>query len=161
MKGKSVFVSAKKSMPLEFRLGDKVMMTVNTPEAKNGDTGFIRSFAHEGDKLVARVEFNDSGELVSFDTDKIRYLDLAYCSSVHKSQGEEYKTVIMVCSTIHQKMMKRNLFYTAITRAKENVLLVGEMEAIEDAILDDNIDQRYTLLASRLHTIAQKRAMAA
>lgn len=161
MKGKSIFISAKKSVPLEFRLGDKVMMTVNTPDAKNGDTGFIRSFAYENDHLVARVEFNGSGELVSFDADKIRDLDLAYCSSVHKSQGEEYKTVILVCSSIHQKMLKRNLFYTAITRAKENVLLIGEPDAVKASILDNNIDQRYTLLASRLHSIAMKRAKAA
>jgi len=157
MKGRSVFISAKKSVPLEFRLGDKVMMTVNTHDAKNGDTGFIRSFAHENDRLVARVEFNGSGELVSFDSDKIRDLDLAYCSSVHKSQGEEYKTVILVCSSIHQKMLKRNLFYTAITRAKENVLLVGEEESVKASILDNNIDQRYTLLSSRLHSLAKKR----
>ena len=58
-------------------------------------------------------------------------------------------------------MLKRNLFYTAITRAKENVLLVGEEESVKASILDNNIDQRYTLLSSRLHSMAKKRIKAA
>lgn len=165
--GKSVFISARKSVPLEFRVNDKVMMTVNTKEAKNGDTGFIRAIVKEEDpstktvRTVAKIEFNGSGELVSFNSDKIRDLDLAYCSSVHKSQGEEYKNVIMVCSSLHERMMKRNLFYTAVTRAKENVLLIGEQRAIATAILDTNIEERYTLLSSRLHSIAERRKEAA
>lgn len=164
MNGRSVFIKENKSVPLEFRTGDKVMMTVNTKEAKNGDTGFIRSIVRELDptnsgsyRVVAKVAFNgDEENLVTIDGDRIRDLDLAYCSSVHKSQGEEYKNVIMVMSSLHKQMLKRNLFYTGITRAKQNVVLVGEVSAVATAIKDVDTTKRYTLLADRLYAEQQK-----
>ncbi len=162
MKGKSVFVSSSKSVPVEFREGDKVMMTANRKVARNGDTGFVRQVAQVLDKdhgvykTVLRVEFNGSGEISEMDADAVRDLDLAYCNTVHKSQGEEYKIVIMVMSSLHTKMLRRNLFYTAITRAKEDVLLIGERSAIVSAILNDDDAKRYTLLGDRLHAEAVK-----
>lgn len=156
MRGKSVFVSPDKSVTLEFRVGDKVMQTVNTDIAKNGDTGFVKDILYVdaatcGHTKVMKVEFNGDGVEHLLNEDQVRDLDLAYCSTIHKSQGEEYKNVIMVMSTLHEKWLQRNLFYTGITRAKENVYLIGEHIAIEAAIHNNSITKRYTLLSDRLH----------
>lgn len=164
IKGKTVFTDNRKSIPMEFRAGDKIMMTVNKEWAKNGDTGYIRAIRKAQDpetpgsfNLVADVEFNDDGHVFTISRDDVQDLDLAYCTSVHKSQGSEYKVVIMVMCNEHSAMLKRNLFYTAITRAKEFVLLIGETSAITNAILDTHTKQRYTLLADRLHGMQQRR----
>ena len=168
IKGRVVFTDNRKSTPMEFRAGDKIMMTTNKEWAKNGDTGYIRAIHKAPDKedpshmeLVADVEFNDDGNIITINKDDVMELDLAYCTSVHKSQGSEYKCVIMVMCNEHSAMLKRNLFYTAVTRAKEYVLLVGEKKAIQNAILDTHTKKRYTLLADRLHSIEQKRIAAA
>lgn len=165
MKGHSVFVSSEKSKPIEFRKGDPVMMTINTPFAKNGDVGYIKDIVNQADpgnpgrfETVALVEFNGDGNITTMGTSAIKHLDLAYCTTVHKSQGSEYKNVIMVMSSLHKQMLKRNLFYTGITRAKENVLLIGDREAVNTAILDVDTTRRYTLLADRLHALQVKRA---
>lgn len=78
-------------------------------------------------------------------------LDLAYCTTVHKSQGSEYQTVIMVVSEEHKVMLKRNIIYTGVTRAKQNVALIGQTEALNTAILNNQTDVRHTLLGDRLH----------
>lgn len=155
MKGPSIFLQGAKPEPMVFRTGDKVMMTVNKEWAKNGDTGFIRNMRRVSDSdgtstIVADVEFNDDGILHEIHQEDIYDLDLAYCTTVHKSQGMEYATVIMTMCNEHSAMLKRNLFYTGITRAKENVLLIGERSAMETAIHDTYTKPRYTLLADRL-----------
>lgn len=158
MKGKPLFVNGK-STPLEFRKGDKIMMTVNTNQARNGDTGYIRDVVKVVDpndktrfSVVAKVEFNGDGIIHEMDAEQIRDLDLAYCCTVHKSQGSEYQNVIMVMTMAHKLMLQRKLFYTAITRAKQNVLLVGEEEAVAYAIENADEEKRYTLLGDWLHT---------
>ncbi len=158
LKGKSIFISDRKSVPIEFRAGDKVMMTVNKEIAKNGDIGYIRSIEREIDSddptryiFVAKIEFNDDGYTTDFYKEDMLDLDLAYCTTVHKSQGSEYKSVILVMSEEHKRMLKRNLFYTAITRAKENVLIVESGNAVSEAIMDVQTKKRCTLLGDRLH----------
>lgn len=164
MKGKSVWLSEGKSEPLEFREGDKVMQTANSEIAKNGDTGIIRSIAEVFDEkagcyaTIAMVEFNGDGVVHELNRDDIRNLDLAYCSSVHKSQGDECKNVILVTSKLHAKMVHKNLFYTAITRAKEVVVLVSDAGEfpIQKAVDTENASHRYTLLADRLYSKNKK-----
>ena len=78
-------------------------------------------------------------------------LYFAYCTTVHKSQGAEYQTVIMVVSEEHKVMLKRNIIYTGVTRAKQNVALIGQTEALNTAILNNQTDVRHTLLGDRLH----------
>ena len=70
---------------------------------------------------------------------------------MHKSQGSEYQTVIMVVSEEHKVMLKRNIIYTGVTRAKQNVALIGQTEALNTAILNNQTDVRHTLLGDRLH----------
>lgn len=167
MSGPSVFVD-ERSKTIEFREGDKVMMTVNRDCAKNGDVGYIKAIRKCINKddpthftYTAYVIFNgDESNEVQFNPETIKDLDLAYCTTVHKSQGSEYQNVIMVMSSLHSRMLKRNLFYTGITRAKENVLLIGDKEAIDTAITNVDDGKRYTLLADRLHALQIKKSAA-
>jgi exodeoxyribonuclease V alpha subunit len=77
-------------------------------------------------------------------------IELAYAISVHKSQGSEYRAVIVPIMTQHYVLLQRNLLYTAITRAKELVVLVGSPQALSIAIKNDRIQRRHTRLAARL-----------
>lgn len=141
----------------EYRIGDKVMMLKNTEDARNGDIGFIRNISvlpdeddEDKNSYSISIEWNDSGESTEYSPDEMTFIDLAYCSTVHKAQGSEYDTVIMVVSNEHPAMLKRNLVYTGVTRARKNVALVGEQSALAKAIANDREETRYTLLAQRL-----------
>lgn len=142
-----------------FREGDRVMQTKNTDFAKNGDIGVIHSIFFEADKDdpnkktdIVTIEFNDDGNLVRYDAEQMENVDLAYCTTVHKSQGSEYSIVIMVVSPEHKAMLRRNLVYTGITRAKDCVIMVGRVEALTKAILNNKTDKRYTMLGDWLYT---------
>ena len=143
-----------------FREGDKVMELKNTEEGpKNGDVGYIREITMRPDpddpetyNYFANIEWNGDGTCIEYSQDDLRHVTLAFCTTVHKSQGSEYQTVIEVVSKAHPGMLKRNLVYTGITRARENVCLVGEMDALQMAIANNTQETRYTLLASRLCT---------
>lgn len=142
-----------------FREGDRVMQTKNTDFAKNGDIGVIHSISFEADKDdpnkktdIVTIEFNDDGNLVRYDAEQMENVDLAYCTTVHKSQGSEYSIVIMVVSPEHKAMLRRNLVYTGITRAKDCVIMVGRVEALTKAILNNKTDKRYTMLGDWLYT---------
>lgn len=142
-----------------FREGDRVMQTKNTDFAKNGDIGVIHSISFEADKDdpnkktdIVTIEFNDDGNLVRYDAEQMENVDLAYCTTVHKSQGSEYSIVIMVVSPEHKAMLRRNLVYTGITRAKDCVIMVGRVEALTKAIQNNKTDKRYTMLGDWLYT---------
>lgn len=129
-----------------FRTGDKVMHIRNNYQKNvfNGDIGFIRAI----NKDTISVEYPDRN--VSYAKNELNELTLAYASSVHKSQGSEYKVVIIPLSTSHYIMLQRNLLYTAITRAKEKVVLLGSKKALTTAVQSNRTQKRYTLLAERL-----------
>jgi exodeoxyribonuclease V alpha subunit len=131
-----------------FRVGDKVMQISNNydREVFNGDIGRIVSIDHSVREIMVRMEdrpivypFSDLDELV-----------LAYATSVHKSQGCEYPAVVLPILTQHYVMLQRNLLYTAITRAKQLVILVGTKKALSIAIKNDRIQRRNCLLRERL-----------
>lgn len=129
-----------------FRVGDKVMHIRNNYQKNvfNGDIGFIQDINNE--KLT--VDYFD--HIVTYEKNELNELTLAYASSVHKSQGSEYKVVIIPLSTSHYIMLQRNLLYTAITRAKQKVIIVGSKKALMTAIQSNRTQKRYTLLAERL-----------
>ena len=133
-----------------LRLGDKVMQIRNNydKEVYNGDIGRI---AVVTDKAV-QVWFPDrqDGEYVSYAQGETDELQLAYAMSVHKSQGSEYAMVILALVPAHYIMLQRNLLYTAVTRAKKKVLLVGTKAALQTAVANDKTRRRYSLLAERL-----------
>lgn len=129
-----------------FRVGDKVMHIRNNYQKNvfNGDIGFIQDINNE--KLT--VDYFD--HIVTYEKNELNELTLAYASSVHKSQGSEYKVVIIPLSTSHYIMLQRNLLYTAITRAKQKVIIIGSKKALMTAVQSNRAQKRYTLLAERL-----------
>ncbi len=133
-----------------FRVGDKVMQTRNNydKEVYNGDIGRVYSFDFEEQSMMVRID----GRTVPYDFSECDELVHAYAISVHKSQGSEYPVVVMPLLTQHYMMLQRNLLYTAITRARQKVVLVGTRKAIAIAVRNDKIAQRYSGLDWRLQT---------
>lgn len=131
---------------LRFRVGDKVMQTKNNYEKKvfNGDIGRVWEIT-EGKMMVRYPDWD-----VTYEAGQMDELSLAYAMSVHKSQGSEYPVVILPLMTGHSIMLQRNLLYTAVTRAKEKVILLGSKRAIQIAVQTERTRKRYSLLAERL-----------
>ncbi len=129
-----------------LREGDKVMQLRNnyTKRVFNGDIGHILAIA-DGKVLVRYPE-----EDVMYDKGEHDELTLAYAMSVHKSQGSEYPVVVLPLTPGHHIMLQRNLLYTAVTRAKERVILLGTRAALQTAVTSDRTRRRYSLLAERL-----------
>ena len=133
-----------------FRLGDKVMQIRNNYSrfVYNGDVGRIVGIdSEDGELTVAYPERN-----VVYDLTELSELTLAYASTVHKSQGSEYRAVVVPFTTQHYVMLQRNLLYTAITRARELVVIVGSKKAVAIAVRNSKVEQRYTGLAQFLAT---------
>ena len=131
-----------------FRLGDKVIQMKNnyTKQVFNGDIGFV--MAIEPGRMT--VHFSDELE-VDYENGEFGELALAYALTVHKSQGSEYPVVILPLVRSHTIMMQRNLLYTAVTRAKREVILLGSKAALNTAVGNNRTSKRYTLLAERLY----------
>jgi exodeoxyribonuclease V alpha subunit len=127
-----------------FRVGDKVMQIRNDYERGvfNGDLGFVRRL----ERGVLHVEVDE--KLVTYERDSWDDLVLAYAVTVHKSQGSEYPAVIVPVSTQHFKMLRRNLLYTAVTRGKRLVVLVGTEKAMRIAVSNQTVEERHSGLAA-------------
>jgi len=132
-----------------FRLGDKVMQIRNNYEKEvfNGDIGRIAGLDRVNQQV--KVEFPDRGP-VPYDVADLGELVLAYAITIHKSQGSEYRAVVMPILTQHYVMLQRNLLYTGITRARELVVIVGSKKALWIAVRNDKQQLRYSRLATRL-----------
>lgn len=145
-----VFWSKDKTESFIYREGDKVMQIINDYDKNvfNGDLGIISSVDIKEGTLDVVFENN---EVVTYDKSEIREnLVLAYASTVHKSQGSEYNVVIVVCSYAHAFMRQRNLYYTAITRAKETVYTVGDLQSIAISIKTVKASIRNSKVKERL-----------
>lgn len=132
----------------EFRTGDKIMQIKNNRELDvfNGEVGEINFFDYK--KQQAWANFDDKIKAIPFDD--FKDIHLAYATTVHKSQGSEYETVVMPISSDHKSMVKRQNIYTAITRGKENVILVGDEETLIKGIQDAASTKRETSLSIHL-----------
>jgi exodeoxyribonuclease V alpha subunit len=131
-----------------FRMGDKVMQTRNDYEKDvyNGDIGFIRSY--DEDEQMLSILFDDrSVQYAPEDTDD---LTLAYAITIHKSQGSEYRIVIVPMVTQHRIMLRRTLLYTAMTRARDMLVLLGERAAVSMAVRTLQEQRRNSRLRERL-----------
>jgi len=131
-----------------FRIGDKVIQTRNNYDKNtfNGDTGIIRAIA--ADKSGITIEF--SGERIEYSKGELSELQLAYCISIHKSQGSEYPVVVIPLLKQHFLLLQRNLVYTGITRARRKVYIVGSLDAYAMAIKNNEQQVRRTHLRTRL-----------
>ena len=130
-----------------FYTGDKVMQIRNNYEKNifNGDIGYVREIV---DEIGLVVDFQ--GNYISYDTSSLEELVPAYCISIHKSQGSEFKAVILLLTTQHFIMLQRNLVYTALTRAKQICIFVGTRSALRIAVATNTVAIRYSCLKNRL-----------
>ncbi len=131
-----------------FRARDRVMQLRNNydKEVFNGDIGFVQAVDTENRALVVLFD----GRPVRYEQSELDELVLAYACSIHKSQGSEYPAVIVLLHTQHYKLLQRNLLYTAITRGKRLVLVVGSTRAVTIAIKSNQVRERRTTLRDRL-----------
>ena len=131
-----------------LRVGDKVMQVENDydREVFNGDIGRIRALDEEGHKLTVTFDGRD----VVYEWADLDELALAYACSIHKAQGSEYPAVVVPLHTQHYVMLERNLLYTAVTRGKRLVVVVGSRRALEIAVRTERKGNRYTRLTERL-----------
>ena len=131
-----------------FRVGDRVMQLRNNydKDVFNGDIGFVKAVSPEDRRMVVAFD----GRPVQYDGGDLDELVLAYAMTIHKSQGSEYPAVIIILHTQHYVMLQRNLLYTALTRGKKLVLLVGVPYAIDQAIKTNTVRERRTALAELL-----------
>ena len=146
-----------------FRQGDKVMQTRNDYQLEwtrgqeegegvfNGDMGMIESVDTEERSLTVR--FDDDRQVV-YEDSALDDLELAYCISVHKSQGSEFPVVLLPVVGGPPMLLTRNLFYTAVTRARRMVVLVGREDAVRAMVENHTIAMRYSALAERMLGIA-------
>ena len=134
-----------------FRVGDKVMEVQNNylKEVFNGDIGRVTKIDSVEQTLTVVID----GRPVVYDWGETDELVHAFAVSVHKSQGSEYPTVVIPMLTQHYLMLQRNLFYTAITRAKQLVVLVGTRRAIAIAVKNNKVRERHSGLSVRLREV--------
>jgi exodeoxyribonuclease V alpha subunit len=137
-----------------FRVGDKVIQKSNDydKDVFNGDVGVISGIDKEEQQVLVRFDGKD----IPYPFTDLDDLDLAYAVSIHKSQGSEYRAVVVVLHTAHFVMLQRNLLYTAITRGRSLVVLVGSKNAVRLAVENSQVKPRYSALGERLKILRRK-----
>jgi len=137
----------------KYRKGDRVMQVRNNydKEVFNGDIGSI-TFVNEEDQ---EITVESDGRDVVYDFSELDELVHAYASTIHKSQGSEYPAVVILLTTQHFKLLQRNLLYTAVTRGKRLVCIIGSRKAVGMAIRNTEIRQRRTGLKDRVRRALQ------
>ncbi len=125
-----------------FNVGDKIMQTRNDygKDIFNGDIGFVVS----ANRKKGEVKCDFEGRMVEYEWHELENTSLAYAMTVHKSQGSEYPAVVMPLDLRHGIMLQRNLLYTAVSRGKQLVVLIGNKMALEKAVKNNRIRGRYT-----------------
>ena len=149
--GKAFFKAGSRT----FRVGDRVMNMKNAEDVMNGDIGIITRI-ETGDVSSIFIDFD--GAEVEFTPDRLKHLELAYAITVHKSQGCEYDSVIYPSSMTQEVMLQKNLLYTAVTRAKKSVLIIGSKTSVNKAITTVGAKAKRDLLAARIARGAEKNA---
>lgn len=136
-----------------YRIGDKVLQLVNSPEDNvfNGDMGQIVgiTYAKNSEDKVDELTIQFDANEVTYKRSEWNKITLSYCCSIHKSQGSEFKMVILPMVHQYQRMLQRNLLYTAITRSKELLILLGELPAYQQCVANES-NLRYTTLKERI-----------
>ena len=133
-----------------FRVGDRIIQNKNQNQISNGDIGYVEDvYKDEDGDTLAKLRFSE-GRTVDYSGDELDLIEHAYATTVHKSQGSEYKVVILPWLPMFYVMLRRNILYTAITRAKVSVKIVGSKDAIYKAIHNTECDKRNTRLGERI-----------
>lgn len=132
-----------------FRAGDKIIQNKNKDGISNGDNGFVKAVYLNSDGIEqAEIVFGDRE--MEYDEDQLEMVEHAYIQTVHKSQGSEYPVVILPWLMVFRNMLRRNILYTAITRAKVKLIIIGQKRAIERAVHNTANEKRNTRLGERL-----------
>lgn len=139
-----------------YRVGDRIMQIHNNydKDVFNGDLGFIKAI----DTTAGVLQADFDGRTIAYDFSDMDELVHAYATSIHKSQGSEYPAVVILMATQHFKLLQRNLLYTAITRGKRLVCVIGSPKAVSIAIGNNSTQARHTALAERLRLPAEPAA---
>lgn len=148
--GREETEAGRKEKPAAFRIGDRIIHNKNKNGISNGDIGYVTDiFTDEDGVVLTRLEFSEHRN-VEYNSDELDMVEHSYATTVHKSQGSEYRMVILPWLPMFYKMLRRNILYTAITRAKEQVVIVGSKKAIYMAIHNTDSDKRNTRLGERV-----------
>ena len=131
-----------------FRAHDRIMQTKNTEAVSNGDLGFLESVEDTGSGKKAQLAIN--GLELTYSMEALAHVDLAYATTIHKFMGSQTRIVLIPVLMSQYNMLYRNLIYTAVTRAKEKVILVGEKRALFMAIHRADTSRRNTMLRERI-----------
>ncbi|MDR1521958.1 MAG: ATP-dependent RecD-like DNA helicase [Streptococcaceae bacterium] len=138
-----------------YRIGDKVLHLVNDPEQNvfNGDFGIITGIIYAKDSVnrIDELIIDFDGIEVIYNRNEWQKITLSYACSIHKAQGSEFKLVILPMFLQYHRMLKRNLLYTAVTRSKEILILLGEEEAFRKCVFSEDINRK-TMLKKRIKT---------
>lgn len=128
-----------------FKVNDKVLNLTNKPELKimNGDQGIIKGITKVDNKYVLHIEFDSN--IIEYPYDELDSLTLGYAISIHKSQGSEFKNVIIPISYYFSSMLKKKLVYTAVTRAKEKLILVGSSNVFINSLYQEEVTRQTNL----------------
>ena len=133
-----------------FRVGDKILQNKNTELVSNGDMGIIQDIYEDQDgNQKVQIQFSEN-RMVRYEREQMEMVEHANAITIHKSQGSEYPVVIIPCIKAFYTMLKRNILYTAITRAKYKVYLVGDWNAVCQCIHTDDSGKRNTVLGQRI-----------
>ena len=133
-----------------FMKGDRIIQRRNTDEVINGDLGTIVSIVKEGNDLCVGIIFDSKDEVTEYDANDMKDVELAYAITVHSSQGCEFPCCIFPVSSTYGPMLTRPLYYTGITRAKKNLVLIGDEEALKKALRTNRVQGRKSLLGPRI-----------
>ena len=145
-----VYNNILESNRIYFQKNDLVMQLLNREECANGEVGTVTEVSQKG----VAVDFN--GTLVSYPPDQLDQLSLAYSMTVHKSQGSEYKSVIICMVNSHASMLTRNLLYTGVTRAKKECTVIYQEDALKKASATIAESSRITMLQEKLRILNEK-----
>ena len=144
----------------KFRINDKVIQLVNRSEDNimNGDIGFVESFRFENDKIVGMIVVFESA-VIEYNKDTYEQLKLAYAISIHKSQGSEFYNTIIPFTKKYYVMLKRRLYYTAITRAKKYLIMIGDFEAFRLSVNNTDYSRNTKLIEKINECINSKKSI--
>lgn len=141
-----------------YRIGDKVLQIKNNNDLNisNGDIGTIENIIYSDGEYSILIDFND--EILEYSSKDFDDIRLGYAISIHKAQGSEFDIVILPMDLSYNRMLYRKLIYTAITRAKKSLMLVGEKEAFIKAVKNEREEKRKTSLTEHIKNFYEKRS---
>lgn len=134
-----------------FREGDRVIQKKNTVNVVNGDLGTIlKIFTNADAERAFLIQFDSLSEEIEYTMDDVKNLELAYAITVHSSQGCEFQSCILPVSNSYSVMLTKSLYYTAITRAKKQAIIIGNQSALKRALINNKPNDRVSFLGLRI-----------